>query len=104
MSESTSFDRGANVKPGDFPPVPESKDELLIEALRLAERTSGLLNELDRELGALVGDDSRFEGLNSLLRRRFQDCSGVHLFIAAHNIGLDLPPDLLSDEEEYSDE
>lgn len=29
MSESTSFDRGANIKPGDFPPPKEHKRAML---------------------------------------------------------------------------
>ncbi len=86
----THFDP-ANLKPGEFPPVPTTRDELLIEALRFTNRVSGLLNEIS--VWADV-DETKFDELHTLLLRRFSDCSGVHLFIAANNIGVELPADL----------
>lgn len=89
----------ANVKPGEHPPVARSKDELLIEALRLANRVSGLLNQLDLAVMNRIADDNdnRFDDLLDLLRRRFSDCSGLPLFIAANNLRIELPPDLKDD-------
>jgi hypothetical protein len=96
-----------NVKPGEFPPVATSRDELLIEALRSAKRVSGLLNELSACLTVPEGGCTAPGGgekMRDLLLRRFSDCSGVHLFIAANNIGIDLPPDLhdqSTDDDDY---
>lgn len=74
----------------------ENRDDLLIEALRHADRVSLMLNELSEAVGKRVkgDDDHRFDDLFDILRRRFTDCSGVHLFIAADNLRIDMPPDL----------
>jgi hypothetical protein len=84
------------LQPGEHATVPTTADELMIEALRTVERTSGLLNDLSHAIGRHVtgDDDHRFDEIQDLLRRRFSDCSGVHLFIAADNLHLNLPPDL----------
>jgi|SRR5882672_2755661 len=89
----------ADVKPGEFPAIPTTRDDLLIESLRFANRVSGLLNELSSAIGELIEseDDHRFDSLDELLRRRFSDYSGVYLFIAADNLRLELPGDLRGD-------
>jgi hypothetical protein len=88
----------ANVKPGEQPPVPTTRDELLIEALRSANRVSLLLNEIAAWAHSQSAWGTEKEGpltaLEDLLARRFSDCSGVHLFIAAHNLNVNLPPDI----------
>ncbi len=86
----------ANLQPGEQAPVPTSKDALIIEALRFANRVSLLLGDIDRKvLGRIENnDDHRFDDLHDLTIRRFSDCSGLHLFIAANNLRLDLPGDL----------
>lgn len=95
----------ANVGPGEFPPLPTDKDALLIESLRFANRVSGLLNELNSKVLSRIqsDDDHSFDDLHDLLKRRFSDCSGLHLFIAADNLRLDIPSDLKSEWED-SDE
>lgn len=88
------------------PSVPTTKDGLLFEALATVERMSSLLNDLAAQIYALdeSEQDGRIAPLHALLLRRFSDCSGVHLFIAASNIGLELPADMfppkLEDEPE----
>lgn len=79
-----------------FPPVPTSEPELIIEALRFANRVSGLLNDLSANIMSRIesDDDTWFDDLLDMLRRRFSDCSGLHLFIAANNLSLTLPDDL----------
>lgn len=76
--------------------VPTTRDDLLIEALRVVNRVSGLLNDLAADLHKRVesDDDHRFDAPLDMLARRFSDCSGVHLFIAANNLRIDLPDDL----------
>ena len=91
---------------GGVPPVPQSEPELIIESLRFANRVSGLLNELCANLMARIesDDDTRFDDLLDALRRRFSDCSGLHLFIAASNLQLELPDDLRSEPESDCDD
>jgi hypothetical protein len=81
----------ANLKPGEQPPVPNTREELLIEALRAVNRYSLLLTEI---AAWSHKHEAEFTDLEDLLVRRFSNCSGVHLFIAANNLGVDLPPDL----------
>jgi hypothetical protein len=90
----------ANVRPGQHPPVPTTREELLIEALRSANRVSVLLNEI---AAWSHRQEAEFPDLEDLLIRRFSDCSGVHLFIAANNLGIDLPPDLQDEVYEEGD-
>lgn len=85
-------------KPGKHPPVPQSKDELIIEALRYANRVSGMLNDMSAMMFNSVTRKTQ-EKIEDMLRRRFSDCSGLHLFIAANNLHLDLPEDLRDDED-----
>lgn len=98
----------AKIGPGDHPPVPTTKDSLLIEALRSANRVSGLLNQIAAwaHQQDAWGTDKQdpLEKLEDLLIRRFSDCSGVHLFIAANNLRLELPPDLCEEPDEESDD
>lgn len=107
----------ANVRPGELPPFPHTKDELLIEALRHADRVSGLLNEIyatlssieEAEMAGAAADEEpkekpKYDALHELLLRRHSDCSGLHLFIAADNLRLDLPADLRGDPELDDDE
>lgn len=81
-----------------LPAVPATKDDLLIAALRHANCVSVLLNDLAAE--ALKGAGSKrrprnvCDTFNTMLIRRFSDCSGLHLFIAADALRLDLPDDL----------
>jgi len=85
------------------PPIPQSRDELFIAAMRHANDVGGLLNELNRELMKLTDedpDDPKFDGLHNLLLTRFNKHSAVHLFIAASNLHIELPPDLNGDSEE----
>jgi len=95
----------ANVLPGQHAPVPSSRDDLLIEALRTANRMGGLLNEIaawaHEQADGTWGTDKQqvMEKLEDLLCRRFSDGSAVHLFIAADNLSIDLPPDLNEDPE-----
>lgn len=84
----------ANVLPGQHPPVVDTKDDLLVEALRSASRVSLLLNEISAALGE---EPPNVEKCLDLLLRRFSDCSGLHLFIAAHNLDIELPDDLSGD-------
>jgi hypothetical protein len=90
-----------NVRPGEQPPVPTTQEGLLIEALRSANRVSVFLNEI---AAWSHQDEARFSDLEDLLARRFSDCSGVHLFIAANNLGVDLPPDLQDEVYEEGDD
>lgn len=81
-----------------LPPVPTSRDELLIAALRHANEVSGLLNRIGAEVSRLLGDkadDAQYDALHELLRRRFLEDSGVFLFIAAGNLGIEMPDDLI---------
>jgi hypothetical protein len=92
---------------GEIPPVPETKDELLIAALRAVNAMSEVMNAVSSELGRVLDDDQDnpiYNDLYATLRRRFQDASGVHLFIAADNLGLELPPDLADDGAELEPE
>lgn len=95
----------ANVKPGEQPPVPSTKDDLLIEALRSAKRVSVLLNEIaawSHKQDLCCTDDDLRE-LEDLLVMRFSDCSGVHLFVAASNLRLKLPADLRDEPDSDED-
>lgn len=80
-----------------LPPVPTTRDELLIAGLRHANDAGALLNDIDAELSRLLGgaaDDPKYDAIHALLRRRFLENSGVYLFIAANNLGVELPVDL----------
>lgn len=96
----------ANVQAGQHALVPESRDDLMIEALRTANRMGGLLNDIaawaNDQLDAAWGGphQAAMNELQDILCRRFSDASAVHLFIAADNIGLELPPDLALDKLE----
>jgi len=88
------------------PPVPTTKDDLLIAALRHANEASKVLNDLESEAFKVLGaraDHPKYDRLFTLLRSRFAEASGVHLFIAATNLNLDLPADLRADEVESED-
>jgi len=77
--------------------LPVSRDELLIAALRHANRVGGTLNALAAEISRLLGeaaDEPKYGRLYDLLLRRFDSDSGVALFIAARNLRVELPPDL----------
>jgi hypothetical protein len=93
----------ANLQPGEQAPVPTTEGDLLIEALRCANRMGGLLNEIagwaHKEADDAWGTAAqpKFHDLEDLLVRRFSDCSAIHLFIAAQNVGIKLPPDLTDD-------
>lgn len=91
----------ANIQPGQQPPVPNSESALVIEALRFANRVSRLLGDIDRNVLARIESDHdhSFDDLHDLIIRRFSDCSGIHLFIAANNLRLDLPADLRDDDD-----
>lgn len=92
----------ANVKPGEHAPVPATRDDLLIEALRTIDRMSGLFNEIAATCMCAevpVDGDKLANDIHNLVLRRFSDCSGVHVFIAAQNLGIDLPPDLDGSEQ-----
>ena len=88
--------------PGQFPPVPASQDELLIEALRFSNRVSVLLNDLRDNIFERIesNDDHRFDDLCEMLLRQHSDCSALHLFIAASNLRIPLPPDLQSEPDD----
>lgn len=88
------------LEPGEIGAPPQNKDDLLIEALRFANRASGALNDIS----ILCGSDDqngRLADINEIAIRRFSDLSAVHLFIAAHNLRIDLPRDL--DEKSEND-
>lgn len=111
MTTQTEIDP-ADVKPGEHAPVPISRGGLLIEALRTSNRMGGLLNEIaawvheQMEEAWGVRQQAALERLGDLTLRRFSDCSAVHLFIAADNLRVDLPPDLVcnADGDEGSDD
>lgn len=99
--------------PFQYPKVPETAAELLVEALRTTNRTSGMINTV-RALLYKVEDRfaageplaALIEPIDNQLRRGFSDCSGVHLFIAANNLRFNLPDDISgggrdADEGEY---
>ena len=73
---------------------PTTERELLIEALHTVDRMSVLLNDISAASYRKSGDKEPPKWLHDLLLRRFSDCSGVHLFIAADNIGIPLPKSL----------
>lgn len=84
--------------------LPTSERALLIACLRLIDRKGGLLNDLSAEVSRLTDrnrltlrDSSR---LHTLLRQRFNRCSGVGLFIAADNLKIPLPKDLRGELDE----
>ena len=78
--------------------LPTTERALLIASLRLVDRTSGLLNDLDAAIGHLTEAKKLrlrdADKLHRLLRHRFNRLSGVGLFIAADNMRLNLPKDL----------
>lgn len=88
-------------------PVPTNREELLIAALRHANEVSGTLNEIAAEVCGVLGeeaDDPKYDRLHDLLIRRFGVDSGVFLFIAAHNLRVELPQDMREEAEECGDE
>lgn len=87
----------ATTETPELPAVPKSRDELLIAALRHAESTSVLLNQVGDELYRVLGgdaDNDKWKRLFALLRRRYAENSALHLFLAATSLNIDLPPDL----------
>lgn len=88
-------------------PVPTTREELLIAALRHANDVSGLLNQIGAEVSRLLGDEAdspKYDAIHELLRRRFLEDSGVFLFIAAGNLNIDLPDDLKGEEVDGDDD
>jgi len=80
-----------------LPPVPTTREELLIAALRHSDDVSRLLNEIDDEVSRVLGaraEAKKYDRLHDLLRQRFLERSGVFLFIAADDLRLELPEDL----------
>ncbi len=95
------------IEPGTFPPVPTTPDELLIGALRHANQVGGLLVDLTAACHAAFdsGDLSAgMDRIHEMLLRRHSDCSGVHLFIAADNLRVELPPDLRAERDGDGDD
>ena len=80
--------------------LPTDERALLIEALHTVDRMSVLLNDISAASYRKSGDKEPPKWLHDLLLRRFSDCSGVHLFIAADNIGIPLPKSLRGEEAE----
>jgi len=86
-----------------YPPVVTNERELLIEALRAAERSGIILNMIRNEVWDVLGDradDPKWDRLHALIRTQHNACSGLHLFIATSNMGLDLPDDLTACNDE----
>ena len=84
-------------------PVPTSKDEFILEALRLVERVSAALNALGMTCLRRLDDgyaDPTVETIEEIARRRFSDLSGLHLFIGARKLEIELPPDLTYERED----
>jgi len=96
------------LKSGEHPVVPTNKDDLLIEALRTTNRVCGAVTEIGLIAASTLddGEDARsaLKKIHDIAIRQFSDLSGVHLFIAAHNIGLALPEDLQGKDDEEGDE
>ena len=91
----------------EFPAVPQGKDDLFVAAMRHANDVSLLLNELSAELGQALErspDDKGLERMHELLQTRFNRHSGVHLFIAASNLRIELPEDLQGNEVSETDD
>lgn len=92
--------------PGEHPAPPQTMEQLTIEALRTANRMSGLLNAITAELHGLLAEqpdmdgDPHVDAIHELLLRRFSDCTALHLFIAAGHLGIELPPDLRGGDDE----
>lgn len=87
--------------------VPTTERELLIAALRHANDVGGLLVDIQTELSNATGDDAdnpKYERLFDLLLRRWTDCSGVGLFIAAGNLDIELPDDMRGDDINVDDD
>jgi hypothetical protein len=87
----------------DLPAVPETRDDLFIAAMRHANEVSGLLNQMSSELMKLTDaepESKKYDGLHDLLLTRFGKHSALHLFIAAGNLGVELPPDLQGEAED----
>lgn len=84
--------------------------ELLIEAMRVLNRCSEAMADANKAAGALVqddrlpdeGGDKNADALFAALRRHCGDASVHRVFIAAHNLGLDLPADLACYDETYT--
>ena len=84
-----------------IPAVPVDRDSLLAAALEHAERVSILLNAIGEELSRQADrpvSERRLDRLQGLAGRRFLQDSGLHLFIAAANLGLIEVPEPDSDE------
>lgn len=77
-------------KPVGAPPSTER--ELLIECLRLINRTSGVLNEVASM--TMESATPTEDKINDLMLRRFSDLSGVPHFMAANQLNISLPADL----------
>lgn len=83
--------------PAKLPPIPETRDDLLIAALRHADMVSRLLNALSAEVFRLAEAEphsARYSRLQTLLRERLFEHSGTFLFVGAELAGVDLPADL----------
>ena len=84
--------------PENHPPIPTSRDDLLVAALRYANCVSGFLNDLCAETHKELTDEGpnspALEVIHDMLLRRFGDLSALHLFIAASNLRIELPTDL----------
>lgn len=84
-----------------LPATPTSREDLLIASLRHANGVSVTLNQIDWALTQALGDqvdDPKFDRVFELLGRRFREDSALHLFIAADNLRIDLPRDLVEPE------
>ena len=80
-----------------LPATPQNRDELLIAALDHANRVSATLNLINATLTQALGtkvDSPKYDRVFDLLRRRFNEDSGVALFIAADALDIDLPEHL----------
>lgn len=79
---------------GPLPIPPDTREALLLAALRHADQTSALLSRISEAiLDALDPDDPRgpWDPVFDLLRRRFNSHAPIHLFIAADALGIEIP-------------
>jgi len=95
------------LKPGERPKVPQTQEELMIAALRCANRVCGAITEIGHLVLNSLQDDgtvtdaaATMEKIRDITIRQFSDLSGVHLFIAASNLRMELPEDLRGDPDD----